>query len=50
MKADITIPVQIYLIQLNKKKFKSGITEEDVRKDFKVANKIWNKKVLILKS
>tara|TARA_B100000963_G_C22625755_1_gene672248 strand:+ start:1667 stop:3154 length:1488 start_codon:yes stop_codon:yes gene_type:complete len=44
MKADITIPVQIYIIQVNKKKFKSSITEEDVRKDFKVANKIWNKK------
>ena len=42
--SDLTIPVQIYLVQVNKPNFKSRITEDEVRKDFNVANKIWNKK------
>ena len=42
--ANINIPVQIYLVQVNKPNFKSKITEDEVIKDFKFANSIWNKK------
>ena len=42
--ADLTIPVQVYLVEVNKPNFKSKITEDEVRKDFKIANNIWNKK------
>ena len=42
--ADLTIPVQVYLVEVNKPNFKSKITEDKVRKDFKIANGIWNKK------
>ena len=41
---DLTIPVQIYLVQVNKPNFKSKITADEVRNDFKYANSIWNKK------
>ena len=44
--ANINIPVQIYLVQVNKPNFKSKITEDEVIKDFKFANSIWNKKGL----
>ncbi len=42
--ADLTIPVQVYLVEVNKPNFQSKITEDEVRKDFKIANNIWNKK------
>ena len=42
--ADLTIPVQVYLVEVNKPNFKSKITEDEVRKDFIIANSIWNKK------
>jgi len=42
--SDLTIPVQVYLVEVNNPNFKSKITEDEVRKDFIIANSIWNKK------
>ena len=47
--ADLIIPVQVYLVEVNKPNFKSKITEDEVIKDFKIANSIWNKKGLEFK-
>jgi len=47
--ADLTIPVQVYLVEVNKPNFKSKIREDEVRKDFKIANSIWNNKGLEFK-
>ena len=41
---DLNIPVQVYLVQVNKPNYKSKITADEVRNDFKYANNIWNKK------
>ena len=39
---DLTIPVQVYIIHVNKKGYKTTTTPEDVRNDFKVVNSLWN--------
>ena len=39
---DLTIPVQVYIIQVKKKEYKTTTTSEDVRNDFKVVNSLWN--------
>tara|TARA_B100001057_G_C22838617_1_gene946153 strand:+ start:360 stop:1853 length:1494 start_codon:yes stop_codon:yes gene_type:complete len=43
---DLNIPVQVYLVQVNKPNYKSKISADEVRNDFKYANNIWNKKGL----
>ena len=39
---DLIIPVQVYIIQVNEKGYKTTTTPEDVRNDFKVVNSLWN--------
>ena len=39
---DLTIPVQVYIVQVNKKEYKTTTTPEDVKNDFKVVNSLWN--------
>ena len=41
---DLIIPVQVYIVQVNKTNFKTNITSDDVRNDFKFANNLWNTK------
>jgi len=38
---DLIIPVQVYIIEVNKPNFKTNITPDDVRNDFKFANTLW---------
>jgi hypothetical protein len=47
--ADIIIPVQVYLIQVDEPNFRSKITKNEVVGDFKIANEIWKKKGLEFK-
>ena len=44
MKANLSVPVEVFLMDFKKLNFKSKITMDDVKKDFQIANKIWNKK------
>jgi hypothetical protein len=39
---DLIIPVQVYIIQVNEKGYKTTTTLEDVINDFKATNSLWN--------
>jgi hypothetical protein len=41
---DFIIPVQVYIIEVNKPNYKTNITQDDVKNDFKFANTLWNTK------
>ena len=40
---NLIIPVQVYIVEIDKKNFKTRITSDEVKNDFKVANSLWNK-------
>ena len=44
--ANINIPVQVFLVKYNQPNFKSKITSNEVKEDFKKANDIWNRRGL----
>jgi hypothetical protein len=39
---DFIIPVQVYIIEVNEPNYKTNITQNDVKNDFKFANTLWN--------
>ena len=41
---DLIIPVQVYIVEVNKPNFKTNITQNDVKNDFEFANNLWNTK------